>query len=189
MASLLTESSNKGRSLSSNAVTLSNASANELSHFCGPLNSHLHQIEKHFQVRIHHRGNQFLLRGHTLAVEKVNRLLTRLYREIKKGQELTSHQIHLWTQHYHAKDDSLGKIGNMKSAPSNLDNLTLDNNIEKFTVIKTKKCSVKPRGTNQQHYVRAIDTHDINFGIGPAGTGKTYLAVACAVDALLKEKI
>ena len=189
MASLLTEASNKGRPLSSNAVTLSSASANDLSHLCGPLNSHLHQIEKHFQVRIHHRGNQFLLSGHTPAVEKVNRLLTKLYREIKKGQELTSHQIHLWTQLYHAKDDSLGKIGNMKSAPSNLDNRTLDNNIEKFTVIKTKKCSVKPRGTNQQHYVRAIDTHDINFGIGPAGTGKTYLAVACAVDALLKEKI
>ena len=186
---MLTEASNKKQYLSSRTVTLNDASPYELSHFCGPLNSHLHQIEKHFQVRIYHRGNQFLLSGHTLAIEKVNRLLTRLYREIKEGQELTSHQIHLWTQHYHAQDDLSGKIANMKNAPSNVGDSKLDNNIEKFTVIKTKKCSVKPRGANQQHYVRAIDTHDINFGIGPAGTGKTYLAVACAVDALLKEKI
>ena len=187
---MLTEASNKRQPLSTNTVTLNSASAYEIRHLCGPLNSHLHQIEKHFQVRIHHRGNQFLLSGHTPAIQKVNRLLTKLYREIKEGQELTSHQIHLWTQHYHAKNDSLEKIGNMKSAPSkNLGSSKLDNNIEKFTVIKTKKCSVRPRGTNQQHYLHAIGTHDINFGIGPAGTGKTYLAVACAVDALLKEKI
>ena len=56
-------------------------------------------------------------------------------------------------------------------------------------LIKTPKSSVKPRGKHQCDYVRSIRQHDINFGIGPAGTGKTYLAVACAVDALLKEEV
>ena len=58
-----------------------------------------------------------------------------------------------------------------------------------FQVIKTRKKSVKPRGFNQNQYVRAIREHDINFGIGPAGTGKTFLAVACAVEPLSKKNI
>ena len=64
-----------------------------------------------------------------------------------------------------------------------------DTNVEELTLIRTKKCTVKPRGYNQQRYVRAVQTQDINFGIGPAGTGKTYLAVACAVEALLKDEV
>ena len=55
--------------------------------------------------------------------------------------------------------------------------------------LKTRKGMIRPRGTNQQRYVKSILEHDINFGIGPAGTGKTYLAVACAVDALEREQI
>jgi phosphate starvation-inducible PhoH-like protein len=60
---------------------------------------------------------------------------------------------------------------------------------DNVVVIKTKRAPVKPRGKNQQGYVRAIQDFDINFGIGPAGTGKTYLAVACAVEALLNERV
>jgi len=59
---------------------------------------------------------------------------------------------------------------------------------QQFITIKTKFGMIKGRGINQQDYLRKITTHDINFGVGPAGTGKTYLAVACAVDALLHEK-
>ncbi|WP_164051000.1 PhoH family protein, partial [Serratia marcescens] len=55
--------------------------------------------------------------------------------------------------------------------------------------LKSRKAHIRPRGANQQRYVKAILDHDINFGIGPAGTGKTYLAVACAVDALEREQI
>src|SRR5690606_7993151 len=68
-------------------------------------------------------------------------------------------------------------------------NNATSNNVESFTVIRTKKGNVKPRGLNQQRYVRAIQTHDINFGVGPAGTGKTYLAVACAVESLLRDEV
>lgn len=56
-------------------------------------------------------------------------------------------------------------------------------------LIRTKKASIKPRGLNQQRYVRSVQRNDINFGVGPAGTGKTYLAVACAVESLLKNEI
>ena len=68
-------------------------------------------------------------------------------------------------------------------------NLQSADNVESFSVIRTKKGNIKPRGLNQQRYVRSIQTHDINFGIGPAGTGKTYLAVACAVEALLRDEV
>ena len=60
---------------------------------------------------------------------------------------------------------------------------------EKMTHIKTKRGLIKPRNHNQAEYVRAILAHDVNFGIGPAGTGKTYLAVACAVDALERQEV
>ncbi len=62
-------------------------------------------------------------------------------------------------------------------------------NVENLTLIRTKKGNIRPRGVNQQRYVRAIQTHDISFGVGPAGTGKTYLAVACAVEALLRDEV
>ena len=61
--------------------------------------------------------------------------------------------------------------------------------VEPLMVIRTKRASIKPRGKNQQDYVRVIQRHDINFGIGPAGTGKTYLGVACGVQALLEEQV
>lgn len=61
--------------------------------------------------------------------------------------------------------------------------------VQDLTLIRTKKNTVKARGANQQHYVRAIQTNDINFGVGPAGTGKTYLAVACAVESLLSNRV
>lgn len=86
----------------------------------------------------------------------------------------------------------------MQEAPSNVPGASSDSahtgsdNHEKvapMTLIRTKKCTVKPRGQHQQNYVRAIQTNDINFGIGPAGTGKTYLAVACAVEALLNDMV
>ena len=61
--------------------------------------------------------------------------------------------------------------------------------VAELGVVRTRRCAIKPRGRSQQHYVRAMGSHDINFGIGPAGTGKTYLAVACAVAALESEQV
>ena len=86
----------------------------------------------------------------------------------------------------------------MQEAPSNVPGASSDSahtgsekheKVAPMTLIRTKKCTVKPRGQHQQNYVRAIQTNDINFGVGPAGTGKTYLAVACAVEALLNDLV
>jgi phosphate starvation-inducible protein PhoH and related proteins len=77
----------------------------------------------------------------------------------------------------------------MQEPPAANANTGNGNNVESFTVVRTKKGNIRPRGLNQQRYVRAVQTHDINFGVGPAGTGKTYLAVACAVESLLRDEV
>ena len=169
---------------STKTLALDNASPRELANLCGSLNSHLHHIEKRFQIRIYHRGNQFSLSGDIRSIETVAQLLMALCHEVMKGEKLTPSQVHLWVQQYYTQNYRQKKATSVNT----LAEKTSDN-IEKLTIINTKKGTVKPRSANQQSYVRAILTHDINFGTGPAGTGKTFLAVACAVDALLKDEI
>lgn len=141
---------------------------------CGHLDSHLRQIEERLGIRISARGNQFALSGAQAGVARGSHLLTHLYAEICAGVGLSPESLHL----------SLQDAG--------LENLTDSDGelpVDAIQVIRTKRSSIKPRGRNQQGYVRAIKHNDINFGIGPAGTGKTYLAVACAVEALLEERV
>ncbi len=142
---------------------------------CGQLDAHLRQIEERLGVSIRARGNQFLLSGPAVNVAAGRELLIHLYAEICQGVSLTPESLHLQLQQ--ARMDQLVEKGE-SDAP-----------VETIQVIRTKRGSVKPRGKNQQGYVRAIKQCDINFGIGPAGTGKTYLAVACAVEALLEERV
>ena len=97
-------------------------------------------------------------------------LLEHLYREVINGTQLNGETLNLFLQE------------------SGVDALTTAEE-QVFALIKTRRKSIKPRGKNQNDYVRAIRTHDINFGIGPAGTGKTYLAVACAVEAFEQERV
>jgi len=126
-------------------------------------------------VSIAARGNRFLIHGPDEARPVARDLLEHLYAEVCQGVALTPESLHLQLQQagleglQAARDDSA--------------------RVEALRVIRTRRGSVKPRGRNQQGYVRSIQNCDINFGIGPAGTGKTYLAVACAVEALLEEKV
>lgn len=122
-------------------------------------------------VTIRARGNQFTLKGDAQAIAAAAALLEHLYSEICQGIALTPESLHLQLQQ------------------AGLDSLSQGGSVESIRVIRTRKGSIKPRGKNQQGYVRSIQNCDINFGIGPAGTGKTYLAVACAVEALLEEKV
>ena len=101
-------------------------------------------------------------------------LLHHLYAEICQGVTLSPETLHLHLQQAGLED--LVEPGEEES-------------VEPLQLIRTKRASIKPRGKNQQSYVRSIKQHDINFGIGPAGTGKTYLAVACGVEALLEERV
>ena len=143
----------------------------QLAMLCGPYDAHLRQIEKRLDITITNRGNSFHLSGEGSVVQAAGRLLYHLYEEVRSGTFLTAETVHL----------SLTESG--------IDSLINQEADEEADLIITRKNSIKPRGANQINYVRLIRGNDINFGIGPAGTGKTYLAVACAVEALEQERI
>lgn len=149
--------------------------ARHLAALCGQLDIHLRQIEKRLGITIHNRGNTFELRGSESRCKMGAALLASLYADITNGNQPSPDSIHLRLQ-----DADLEMLNETE---------TPDANIETTSLIRTKRLSVRPRGQNQRTYVAAINHHDINFGIGPAGTGKTYLAVACAVRALLNEEV
>ena len=149
---------------------------------CGHLDSHLRQIEQRLGIQISARANQFLLSGPTVKVHTAATLLQHLYTEICQGIGLSMESLHLQLQqagleHLVAMYEENGEGG------------SADGTVEAIQIIRTKRASIKPRGSNQQSYVHTMKSNDINFGIGPAGTGKTYLAVACAVEALLEERV
>ncbi len=141
---------------------------------CGQLDAHLRQIEQRLGVTIGARGNQFSVSGPTVNVVAARELLTHLYAEICQGVVLTPESLHLQLQH--TERDNLVPVEEGKP-------------VDAIQVIRTKRSTIKPRGKNQQAYVRTVKHCDISFGIGPAGTGKTYLAVACGVEALLEERV
>ena len=149
--------------------------ARHLAALCGQLDTHLRQIENRLGITIHNRGNTFELRGSESRCKMGAALLTALYADVTNGSQLSPDSIHLRLQ-----DADLEMLNETE---------TPDASIETTSLIRTKRLSVRPRGQNQRSYVAAINHHDINFGIGPAGTGKTYLAVACAVRALLNEQV
>lgn len=165
-------------------LSLEPADSRRLANLCGQLGRHLHQIEQRLDVQIHNRGSEFALVGpadNTLAAVEV---LRHLYQETET-QTLTPDEVHLalQTSGIEALMEQL-----QPASPDSVDHENPDTG-EESTLIRTKKATIKPRGLNQQRYVKSVQTYDINFGVGPAGTGKTYLAVACAVEALLKDEI
>jgi len=163
----------------SHRIALEPADSRRLANLNGQFDRHLRQIEERLGIEIRNRGNQFSFIGQQGKAHAAAKILQQLYR-ITEKEELTPDEIHLALQ-----DNSVEE--HMSEAPVAEQN---SSKVEMpLTLIRTKKCTVKPRGKNQQKYVRAVQTNDINFGIGPAGTGKTYLAVACAVEALLKDEI
>jgi len=141
---------------------------------CGAFHQNLKQIEQRLGVHIHHRGYHFQIHGALNSVGHAERLLQRLYEETAQTKELTSEMVHLMLQ--------------TSQAPL-LDDSVTDEQNDKFPVLYSRKGGVRPRGVNQATYVSNILKYDISFGVGPAGTGKTYLAVAAAVDQLEKDVI
>jgi len=152
-------------------IDLSPADNTRLANLCGPFNEHLRQIESRLGVEINNRNHHFQLIGEPDALKTVAEIIKSLYLDTEK-EELTSSNINLVLQ-----DSGLQLI---------VDNQ--DEDIEHWS-LKLRKGVIKGRGPNQVIYLRNIMTHDLNLGIGPAGTGKTYLAVACAVEALENEKV
>ena len=158
-------------------LTLEPNDARHLASLCGQFDSHLKQVEQRLGVTIRSRSNRFSISGPGAAARAAKTLLETLYGEVTRGVGLSPEAIHLQMQ----QADLEAKLDHSAVEPSS--------GVEPLMVIRTKRASIKPRGRNQQDYVRAIQRHDINFGIGPAGTGKTYLGVACGVQALLEEQV
>ena len=145
-----------------------------LANLAGPFDAHLRQIELRMGVEIANRGNVFRVSGDDAsAVARAERVLRQLYDEAA-GETLDEHAIHL----------RLGAhAGDAPARPASTDHLPQE------VAIRVKRGTLRGRGDNQRKYLHAIATHDINFGVGPAGTGKTYLAVAMAVDALSQSRV
>ncbi len=162
----------KNQSGSSKQLRLEPDDNQRLALLCGQFDENLKLIERRTGVRIGYRGNAFKIQGdNDERLQSVAELLKHLYRETEAGQAITPDTVHLFLQ----------EIG--------AELLNVDSDSLEAQVITTPRLKIRPRGDNQMKYVRSIKQHDINFGIGPAGTGKTYLAVACAVEALNNEEI
>jgi len=180
--------------LAAHTITLEPSDTKRLASLCGQFDEHLRQIEQRLNIEIRNRGNIFALYGDNATAQVAGRLLHHLYQENTIDGDLTPDQVHLAIQQsnvefFNTKPSDIEPSMDKSAASTNTSTQSTAENVESFTVIRTKKGNIKPRGVSQQRYVRSIQTHDINFGVGPAGTGKTYLAVACAVEALLRDEV
>ncbi len=175
--------------LSTKRIRLEPNDSRRLACLCGQFDEHLRHIEKRLDVEIKNRGNHFELTGPRQHVDNASSVLNQLYKETRDSKELTPDSIHLYLTETLMKSSSCASAESADDTHPVTDQEALECAIEKSLSIQTRKGIVKPRGENQQAYVKNIFDHDINFGIGPAGTGKTYLAVACAVNALESEQV
>ncbi len=143
-----------------------------LANLVGPLEEHLRQIEARLGIEINNRGNQFQILGSAEMLTAAQTLLTDLY-AATATERLDARSIHLYLQ-----ESGIEERQQKKQAGDQPD-----------VVITTKRGVIRGRGPNQKEYLRHIIGNDLSFGIGPAGTGKTYLAVACAVEALERQQV
>ncbi len=131
---------------------------------CGPLDENLHQLENRLGVEIRRRSGRFAVRGANAAAGAA--VLRQLYERAGQGP-VSAEDVHLALQE-----------GGMGARPA-----------DDADAVETLRGLIRGRGGNQQQYLHAIRSHDLTFGIGPAGTGKTYLAVACGVAAMQRERV
>ena len=154
----------------STTFALNPADNSRLAALCGELNSNIKQIEGHLDVKIISKGNLFSINGNQSKADKARNVLEALYLKIDEQDSITAEQVHMTLTDVNSADDE-------------------DENEKSRLLITTPRTKVQGQNASQRYYLRQILTQDINFGIGPAGTGKTYLAVACAAQALNREDV
>jgi phosphate starvation-inducible PhoH-like protein len=142
-----------------------------LANLCGPFDEHLRQVELRLGVEINHRGHLFQIIGDDAIARAAEKMLHVLYGAAEE-ESLTGAKINL-----HLAESGIAAMSAEAAEAA------------QEVVIRVKRGTIKARGPNQDRYLHAIATHDINFGVGPAGTGKTYLAVASAVEALESNRV
>ncbi len=155
------------KKLSETTLSLVPKDNHRLMILCGELDTHIKQIEHFLQIQINNRGHDFILKGDKTTVAQAQHILKQLYTETAQVDYLTPEHIRLMLQQTLAHSE--------------------EENHEH--TLFTKNGAIKPLNRHQKEYIQKILQHDINFGVGPAGTGKTYLAVACAVSLLEKMQI
>ena len=158
-------------------VVLEPADNDRLANLCGQFDEHLRQIERRLDVEIASRGNRFRVTGRPGAAEVGGDVLLSLF-EMTNQERLDPERVHMMLQ------ESLMDSAEAETA----DDAPELSNGEVIT-IQTRRKLIRPRGANQTLYMQRARDHDLAFGVGPAGTGKTYLAVAAAVDALENEQV
>ncbi|MGD8643118.1 MAG: PhoH family protein [Chromatiales bacterium] len=151
-------------------IQLDPADNQRLANLCGQFDEHLRQLERRLGVEINNRGASFNVIGEARSAQAACEVLKGLYRATE-DEVLTPQRVHLFLQ------------------DSGVDALLEPEAGEEELALRLKRGVIRARGPNQTRYLRAILTHDLTFGIGPAGTGKTYLAVASAVDALERDLV
>ena len=160
-------------------IVLEPADNSRLANLCGQFDEHLRQIERRLNVEIASRGNRFRVTGNAGAARIGSNVLRSLFR-MTDDERLDPERVHVCLQESVMNDNEADDANAIKLVDSGNDD---------EYVIRTRKKLVRARGSNQKAYLKNIREHDLAFGIGPAGTGKTYLAVASAIDALENEQV
>ncbi len=150
-------------------VTFPDADNSRLANLCGVLDENLRQIETALNVNVARRGEVFNVTGPERQVEQACKLLKDFFQRARKPLDIDDIQL--------ALVEVAHKPAQAEAAESDM------------PVLMTRRTGLHGRTARQNQYIRQIQEHDITFGIGPAGTGKTYLAVACAVDALERDLV
>ena len=153
-------------------VTLEPNDPRRLAALCGPFDQNLKHLQERLGVQVRNRGNRFQVTGPAQAVQATGAIVTALYKETSSRDTIEPDLVHLFLQ-----EAGVDALLDGEREPSD------------DPVIRTSRKSIMPRGGHQTSYTQAIRANDISFGIGPAGTGKTYLAVACAVEALESRQV
>jgi len=172
--------------LTSTSVTLEPNDPRRLAALTGPFEQNIKQLEQRLDVEIRCRGNTFSVVGPQRKVRAAAALLEQLYIETQERDSIDAEFVHLYLQEsgvealmrseLHTASDTRESVADQAGTASD-------------EIIPTRRKTIKARGENQVAYDKRIRKHDVNFGVGPAGTGKTYLAVACAVEALETDRV
>ena len=154
----------------------------------GEYNNHMKYIQERLNIKISQRQGDFCLSGDIRDVERGERIIYKLVDETQNSKDISAAELHLIIQSSISRDEDVEddeQVTDSKEDANDLDSAS------DFTPVslRTRKGKIIPRGGNQQRYVKNVLSSDVSFGIGPAGTGKTYLAVACAVDMLERNEI
>ena len=146
---------------------LTPADNQRLVNLCGPVNQHIHQLEEYYDVKINCRSNHFEVSGDGRRLKTVKNAIQTLY-NVAGHESLSPATVQLYL------NDDVG--AEVKQRDTDM--------LDETGGVENRRGKIRGRGKNQQQYLEQIKTNDLTIGVGPAGTGKTYLAVSCAVEAL-----